>query len=450
MDDLNIEIIDDNELNQNNVNQSNTQLDNFNEPQNAINNNSINEINQVQEQNQIEDLSKTVTIDTLPQDKKAAKKILKERAKQAKLEKKLRKKNKNLEATTSNVASNQQVVDIVETAVTTGSSGSQVIGSIEGSQISANNSPLPSPIDITIRQKVNAKDNTKRVKIVTKTEKVITVLVYIFIFIIAGLSIFAAYYFGYKTNPALFSVKNLQFELGSDIPSAVSNYINKQNQADDLEYTLDLSRVNKDIEGTYTYTVTRKNTTKTGQIVIKDTIPPELVLKDSESLVFTVRSKITKEDLVESCTDLSNCNYNLEYQVDTEEQGDKTVNIIAKDDVGNTTSKSIQVKVINISKTLVCTSEKTTSDDETYYIEIVDTLNFDDNDNLVSSSGAKRYTYNDFFAYFSKIKEFEGNDNYSIDQENNNYSENIKASTNNLISFKDLRNYYVEKGYKCK
>ncbi len=463
MNDFDIEIVDNtnnNDINNNPVD-NNTSTDFVVQQENTITNDIQNQIDDIKQPlldekipvPDIEDLTKTVTIDTIPKDKKEAKRLAKERAKQAKLEKKLKKKNKNNETqenVTSNVAEQNKVVNIVETAVTTGSSGSQTIGNISNGQITANNSPLPSPIDITIKQKVDPKDKTKKVKVVTKADKVISILAKIFVVIVIGLMIFAGYYFGYKTNPSLYSVKNLTFELGEDIPSTVSHYINKQNQADDMEYVLDLSNVSKDITGTYKYSVKHNNVVKNGQITIRDTKPPVITIKDNNKLKFSKNSKITKEEIVESCEDLSNCTYNLEYEIDTEEAGEKEAKIRARDDAGNEAEFSTKVLIIDIATTLTCTSEKINSDDNLYYTQIVDTLDFDSNNNLVQSRGVRKYSYTDAFGFYNKLKDIENNEKYTIDKETKSYSEENKVNTNNLTSLKDVRNYYVENGFTCK
>ena len=91
--------------------------------------------------------------------KKEEKKRLKEERKRLKLEKK-NKKNNNVEVPTSSVAENMEV-EVVETAITKGSSGSKTIGKVNGEVITPTNEALPSPIDITVKPKV---DNQKNIK----------------------------------------------------------------------------------------------------------------------------------------------------------------------------------------------------------------------------------------------------------------------------------------------
>ena len=390
-------------------------------------------------------------------DKKQLKKEEKQRKKEEKLRKKLEKKNKGKnvenaainEQTKSNAEESAQVT-IVETAITKGSAGSQVIGKINGESIVATNVALPEPIDITVKQKVDTKNNNKKVKVVSKKEKIMSILISIFVIIVFAGAGFVAYYFGYKTNPSIYELKNVYLELGEQLPSTVSYYIESSNQFDDMEYVLDLSNVAQNIVGSYTYSISHKNVTKSAQVIVRDTKSPSLTIRDSKDLVFQKNAKVSKDDIVLLCDDLSNCTYKTEYEIDTETPGEKDVTIIARDDAGNETKEVVKIKVIDIQKTLVCTSSDVDSIDKTFKKNTIYTLNFDGNDYLVKQRGIIQYTYSDYAAYFEKFAELQNDDRYTFNRMNFTYSELTDVVTNNLTNLNDLVKFYNDMGYTCK
>ena len=380
-------------------------------------------------------------------DTKIDKKELKKQEKQKKLEEKKIKEEKTDEPTPDEESSE---VTIVETAITKGAAGSQVIGSIDGDTAVANNNPLPGPIDINVKQKNDNKSKTKKVKVVSKKEKIFSILISIFVILVIGGAGFAIYYFGYKTNPGLYSLKNIYLELGDHLPNTVSYYVQSSNQFDDMEYNLDISKVQENVIGTYTYTVSHKKVTKTAQVIVRDTKAPTLTVKEKEKLLFQKNAKVDKDDIVVSCEDLSNCTYKTEYEINTETPGEKEIKIIARDDVGNETTETVTIKIIDIQKTLVCTSSDINSEDNKYKNNDIYTLYFDGNDYLVRQSGIKLYTYSDYEAYFEKLAELQNDSNYNFNRTNFTYSESTEVKTNNLTNLNDLVNYYNENGFTCK
>ena len=385
------------------------------------------------------------------------KKELKRQEKQKKLEEKKRlkeeKKNKasknNEDNVSSNVEDNSQVT-IIETAITKGAYGSQVIGNIEGESVVPTNNPLPEQMDITVKQKNDNKSKAKKIKVVSKKERIMSALISIFVVLGFGGAAFAAYYFGYKTNPSLYTLKTIYLELGEHLPSTVSYYIQNSNQYDDMEYNLDISNVTQNTIGSYTYTVTHKNVTKSAQVIVRDTKAPVLTIKDDEHLVFQKNAKVTKDDIVVLCEDLSNCTYKTEFDINTETPGDKDVNIIARDDVGNETTANVVIKIIDIQKTLVCSSSEVESSDKKYKTSNIYTLNFDGNDYLIKQKGIIQYVYTDYAAFFEKFNELENDSNYTFNKSSFSYSEPTEVQTNNLTNLNDLVNYYNDNGFTCK
>ena len=437
MKDMEIEIIDDTvDTNAVEIKSDNEQSDSLNVSENNI--------------------EKTQVIATKIDKKKLKeeKKKLKEEKKRLAKEKKLNKKNKTLpnneeEKITSNVYENTPV-NIVETAITRGASGSQVIGNIEGDNILPTNNELPPQIDVSVKPKIDNRTKTKKIKVISKKEKILSIIISVFVVLVLGGTGFIIYYFGYATNPSIYEAKTIYLELGDNLQSSVSYYITSSKPVDDMEYSLDLSNVAKDIIGSYQYSIKHKNVIKYGQIIVHDTTAPKIIMKDEDSLVFQKDSSITKDDIVLNCEDVTNCSYKLENDISSEFPGEKDVVIIAKDDAGNEAKETVKIKIVDIQKTLVCSSKEIPDEANTYATSFINTLSFDSNDYLVQKSGLKQYRYNDYAAYFAKMNELQSDSKYIFNRMNFTYSEVTNVDLNNLTNLNDIVSYYNEQGYDCK
>lgn len=338
-------------------------------------------------------------------------------------------------------------VEIKQTATIKSEVGTSVLGQINGDTITATNNPIPDKLDINSKPQNETKTNTKKVKVSTKREKIMGILALILVlFVIVGGGI-AVYYFGFLNNPSNFNVKNLSFELGSELPTGVTTYITSSNKIDGMEYSLNISKVDSKI-GLYSYSVTHKGVTKSGTITIKDSQAPVVTLKDD--LSFSKGSTITKDDIVSTCVDLSNCTYDLEKNVDSSTSGTINVNVIAKDDAGNSVTTTAKVTIVDIAKTLVCKSNPELASDGTYNTVIEDTINFDSTDKLVSSSSKKIVSYIDLNQFFTLYNAEKDNSEYSFDKVKFNYSTKNDIDLNDLSNYNDISASYTTKGYTCK
>ena len=338
-------------------------------------------------------------------------------------------------------------VEIKQTATIKSEVGTSVLGQINGDTITATNNPIPDKLDINSKHQNETKANTKKVKVSTKREKIMGILALILVlFVIVGGGI-AVYYFGFLNNPSNFNVKNLSFELGSELPTGVTTYITSSNKIDGMEYSLNISKVDSKI-GLYSYSVTHKGVTKSGTITIKDSQAPVVTLKDD--LSFSKGSTITKDDIVSTCVDLSNCTYDLEKNVDSSTSGTINVNVIAKDDAGNSVTTTAKVTIVDIAKTLVCKSNPELASDGTYNTVIEDTINFDSTDKLVSSSSKKIVSYIDLNQFFTLYNAEKDNSEYSFDKVKFNYSTKNDIDLNDLSNYNDISASYTTKGYTCK
>ena len=338
-------------------------------------------------------------------------------------------------------------VEIKQTATIKSEVGTSVLGQINGDTITATNNPIPDKLDINSKPQNETKTNTKKVKVSTKREKIMGILALILVlFVIVGGGI-AVYYFGFLNNSSNFNVKNLSFELGSELPTGVTTYITSSNKIDGMEYSLNISKVDSKI-GLYSYSVTHKGVTKSGTITIKDSQAPVVTLKDD--LSFSKGSTITKDDIVSTCVDLSNCTYDLEKNVDSSTSGTINVNVIAKDDAGNSVTTTAKVTIVDIAKTLVCKSNPELASDGTYNTVIEDTINFDSTDKLVSSSSKKIVSYIDLNQFFTLYNAEKDNSEYSFDKVKFNYSTKNDIDLNDLSNYNDISASYTTKGYTCK
>ena len=202
---------------------------------------------------------------------------------------------------------------------------------------------MPNSIDVSAKEAAKAVETkTKQVKVKTPRQKITSAIITIVVLLILG----GGGYFGYNyfmQNNVTFEAKNVEFDLGQEIPKEVSYYINSSKPIVNGEYSIDLSNVGEDI-GTYQYTITRKNDTKTGTITIGDTKGPVITFKDN--LMFSKNDVITKDDLVSKCEDVSNCTYELEAAIDTSVAGSQEVGVVAEDDLGNQSNEKTSISII--------------------------------------------------------------------------------------------------------
>lgn len=257
---------------------------------------------------------------------------------------------------TNNTSNN---IKIEETNVTKSQKGTITVATINNGTVSILNNNFPEPIDITIKNTKVVNKNGKKVRIMTKRE-LITNIVLSFFFVLALCGVgYGTYYYIFKNNPRNFETKNITVELGDEIPASVRNYINLTDISEP-DYTLDLSSVKNEI-GTYIYKVSYGNTVKTGTITINDTKAPVITFKEVSE--FDTGINITKDMLVASCEDISGCTYELTTPIDTQNPGEVTASITAKDNLGNSEDYTINLTIIEKLVKLSCSGTSVTTDE---------------------------------------------------------------------------------------
>ena len=259
--------------------------------------------------------------------------------------------NSNVQASSQNNSNpNPNNIKIEETSVTKSQKGTVTVATVNDGTVSILTDKFPEPIDISVKASKVVTKNGKKVRIMTKRE-LITNIVLSFFFVLALCGVgYGTYYYLFRNNPRNFETKNVTVELGEEIPQSVRSYINLTDISEP-DYSLDLSGVKNEI-GTYTYKVSYGNTTKTGTITVNDTKAPVITFKDVKD--FDSGTIITKDMLVLSCEDISECSYELTSPVDTSNVGEVTASITAKDNFGNSADYTIDLNILEKLTKLIC------------------------------------------------------------------------------------------------
>lgn len=335
------------------------------------------------------------------------------------------------------------ITEIKTTAKIQNEAGTTVIGEINGENVSVVSESIPESIDVDYKNNVTKEDKKKKVKVNSGDKKSSPIILALLLVVIIGVGgYFGVTYYMNNSNPN-FEVKNVTLELGETIPQTASYYVEGSN-VKDTDYNIDLSNVSQEI-GTYNYTVTRKATVKTGTIEITDTKGPEVIFKDN--LMFAKDSTITKDNLVSSCNDASNCTYELVGTIDTTVAGSQEATINATDGLGNTSTVTTEISII--AKSLVCKSVETLSEDGTYSVRLEDVFYFDGEDKYISSVGKKVTTFVDYGSFFALIKEQENNSEYNFDRKTFSYWVANEVLNKEVQTLDEIKNFYTTNKYTC-
>ncbi len=167
----------------------------------------------------------------------------------------------------------------------------------------------------------------------------------IIFFLLIILLVIAGYFFVFK--PTHFSLRSVSLELGEQMSEDVKDYLNKFGGSI-VDYKINLSGVDPDAVGEYTYTVTNGKITKKGKIEVVDTRPPE----------FTTRELVIEEgsteyflgDFLATCEDNSKpCLVSLKNKSDDSKfskVGEYDIDIEVADVYGNKKEAKAHLKVV--------------------------------------------------------------------------------------------------------
>lgn len=173
-------------------------------------------------------------------------------------------------------------------------------------------------------------------------------IAFVIIIILVLASIFG-YFFVFQKNS--FNLKTIELELGTEPSKEVNDYLKKK-LSDTSKYLLDISNVNSDEIGTYTYKITHNRITKKGKIYIKDTTPPKFSIKDQE--IEQGDENFYLSDFLSSCEDKSlPCIVTFKNENDEDKlniPGEYSINIVISDVYNNKSEATVNLKVIEKGK----------------------------------------------------------------------------------------------------
>ena len=350
-------------------------------------------------------------------------------------------------STPSNDSNNQNNIKIQETSVTKSQKGTLTVATLNNGTVNIVNNSFPEPIDINVKANKIVTKNGKRVRIMTKRE-LITNIILSFFFVLALCGVgYGTYYYIFRNNPRNFETKNVTVEYGEEIPVSVKNYINLTDISEP-DYNLDLSTVKNEI-GTYTYKVSYGNTVKTGTITINDTKAPVITFKTLTDI--DSGTEITKDMLVESCEDPSDCTYDLTSPVDTTNPGEVTASITAKDNLGNSKDYTIKLNIIEKIINMVCKGTLVTTDESGKTILESNNYNLKFN----TSKNLKPSTLNTIRTYLSEsdylsVKDSLTANGYTLEEVNKRAQKDSNIdSVANLTTQDDIKTHLESSGYTC-
>lgn len=350
-------------------------------------------------------------------------------------------------STPSNDSNSQNNIKIQETSVTKSQKGTLTVATLNNGTVNIVNNSFPEQIDINVKANKIVTKNGKRVRIMTKRE-LITNIILSFFFVLALCGVgYGTYYYIFRNNPRNFETKNVTVEYGEEIPVSVKNYINLTDISEP-DYNLDLSAVKNEI-GTYTYKVSYGNTVKIGTITINDTKAPVITFKTLTDI--NSDTEITKDMLVESCEDPSDCTYDLTSPVDTTNPGEVTASITAKDNLGNSKDYTIKLNIIEKIINIVCKGTVVTTDESGKTILESNNYNLKFN----TSKNLKPSTLNTIRTYLSEsdylsVKDGLTANGYTLEEANKRAQKDSSIdNVANLTTQDEIKTHLESSGYTC-
>lgn len=358
--------------------------------------------------------------------------------------------------------SNKDAIELISKDNILKSDGSIALATLndEGQAILTAQAKIPNPIDIEERKKESQK-NKNRGKSLKKEKKKNNKsaqrfqnnMALISFFLIAFLT---GFFYWYKNHPTEedFVPLTVTIELGESLPIRTSSYVKPGigKEVDELLYALDLSKVVIEEVGEYEFTVTYKNMSKKGKIIIKDTTPPELEIRN---LVITEGKQYDASQFVETCKDPSGCNYSFQ-DSDTEKKyattGSYVVYVVATDAYQNTVTKKANL-IIEAQGNVKTFVKKTNFEFQTGYetIETYD-LHFAEYNTysiLITGTYEQKFIYQDIEVYQKARQTYNGEVNYTcLDNEMTIVmKKSISTVGSNYSKLGDIEPYLKKEGF---
>lgn len=320
---------------------------------------------------------------------------------------------------------------------------------------------FPEPIDIEQRKIEYQKNKGRKFKKekVKKNKKAIkfqNATAFFALLVIIGLAGFAYYYFNHKTAND-FTVLTIDVELGDSLPLRKSSYVKPgvdEDVDDEMAYILDLTEVELDTVGTYTYYVTYNSIKKSGTINIVDTTGPELEVR--EQVTITEGQSYEAATFVKDCKDPSNCDFSFQDETTTSKYtspGSYVVYIVATDAYNNSTTKQSRL-IIEAQGDVKTYTKKFTYDfnlgyesTETYELHFREMSTYS---LLLNGTHTTEMKYSDSETYKKARQTYNGEANYNCDDDLLTITkvETITQVAGKYSRLTDINNYLTDQGFK--
>lgn len=271
---------------------------------------------------------------------------------------------------------------------------------------------------------------------------------------------------GNKKSSGTISVKDLTLEMGKPLSTTISDYATIEG-FDISTCKVDATNVNIEAMGSYTFKVTCGSTSKNGTIIIQDRTAPVVTVK---KVVVAPGTAVTLENFIESCTDFSNCSYELEdssinLETLTATEGLTEFNIVVSDDYDNKVTKEVTLQVTTRVpvKNMYCTQTGESTLNAT--LETSYRYGIDEVDALVTMEKVAVYTFATGSGYDAaktdyetngKIEEMEGTATFDDTEHvitivSDITDLNAEFSGETVpTNYSELKQYHLDKGFTCK
>ncbi len=341
--------------------------------------------------------------------------------------------------------------------------GSQILATIEqsGETLLRSNFAYPEQIDIEARREEQIRSKTSRKKkekkkaskSAQKQQNIMSIAALVIIVFLV-----AFYFLVYKAPTEKdFTPKTVRIELGDKLPIRVSSFVSpgvgSEDDINEMNYTIDKSKIKLEEVGEYEFTVTYMGVTKSGLVIIEDTTKPILEVRN---VTVTEGHKFTASSFVEMCRDYSGCNYSFQ-DSDTEKAyttpGSYVVYVVATDAYQNSVTKKANL-IIEAEGNVKIYQKETDFDFNTGYSTKEEyELHFSEYagvSTLISGTYIQTFKYEDELKYNEARSTYNGEVNYKCNDHDKTivHTKIVNVIGSNYSNLDDIHTYLTREGYK--
>ncbi len=264
-----------------------------------------------------------------------------------------------------------------------------------------------------------------------------------------------------NTNGFIHPKEGLVMELGKELSSNATDYADIEGM-DTTNCKVDTSQIDYNKMGSYQYKITCGTNSRSGEVIIKDTSAPNIVVKE---LNVIPGAKVVLEDFIVTCTDVSNCSYELEdtsinLDTITAIEGEHKFNLVVSDDYDNETIVEVSL-IVNSNapvKFMHCSKDSVMDEDLNALVNTTYTYGINSNDEMVSSQKKLEYIFDVQEDYLKEKAKY--SDNQAAEFDDSEFVITITNSIDDLSTefqvssfptdYFDLKQFQVEQGFTCK